>query len=265
MFSFIFSGLRDLIAGASRLSLVGALGWQDVRQRYRRSAIGPFWLTLSMGVMIASIGLVFGQILQSPIHEFFPYLSAGLILWMFMLNTICEGCAGFISSDAIIKQLPIPLPVHAYRVLWRNIIILAHNFVIFPLVLIIVQKPIGWIAFMSVPGFIVLLINLLWMALLLATICARYRDIPQIVASALQVMFYLTPIMWLPSMIPSKSGLLIVSINPVYHLIEIVRAPLMGANATQLNWIVAIGLAVAGWLVTLSVYGRYRRRIAYWL
>ncbi|MDQ2137357.1 ABC transporter permease [Alcaligenaceae bacterium A4P071] len=265
MFSFISGGVQDLVASTSRMPLVGALGWQDVRQRYRRSALGPFWLTLSMGVMIASIGIVFGQIFNSPIHEFFPYLSVGLILWMFMLNTISEGCAGFISSDAIIKQLPIPLPVHVYRLVWRNIIILAHNLIIFPLVLIIVQKPIGWIALMSIPGFVLLLINMLWVALLLSTICARYRDIPQIVASVMQVVFYLTPIMWLPSMIPNKSGALIVGLNPFYHLIEIVRAPLMGANATQLNWMVTIGIAVVGWLLTLSVYGRYRRRIAYWL
>jgi lipopolysaccharide transport system permease protein len=56
--------LSDIIAATRRYALVGMLGWQDVRQRYRRSALGPFWLTISMGVMIGTIGVVFGQIFK---------------------------------------------------------------------------------------------------------------------------------------------------------------------------------------------------------
>lgn len=262
---FIVNALADIATALKRYSLVGTLGWQDVRQRYRRSSLGPFWLTISMGVMIGTIGIVFGQIFKSPSDEFLPFLAIGLILWGFISAAITEGCTSFIAADAVIKQLPIPLAVHVFRQLWRNMIILAHNIVIFPLVLIAVGKPINMDAFLAIPGFLLLLVNLTWISLLLGVLCARYRDIPQIVSSLMQVVFYLTPIMWLPSLLPERAGTYMLTMNPFYHLLEIVRDPLLGHAPDAQNWLASLALAVVGWLVTLMLYGRYRRRIAYWL
>src|SRR5690606_16082622 len=167
-------------------SLVGMLGWQDVRQRYRRSSLGPFWLTVSMAVMIGTIGVVFGQIFNSPMTEFLPFLAAGIIFWGFISSVINEGCTSFIAAEGIIKQLPIPLFVHVLRMVWRNILILAHNIVIFPLTLLAVGKPLSWQAFISIPGFLLVVINLTWIALILSTLCTRYRDLPQMIGNLLQ-------------------------------------------------------------------------------
>src|SRR5438445_6358042 len=92
--SFAAVAIADITAAVKRYPLVGMLGWQDVRQRYRRSALGPFWLTISMGVMIGTIGLVFGQIFNSPMREFLPFLAIGMILWTFISSVVTEGCAG---------------------------------------------------------------------------------------------------------------------------------------------------------------------------
>ncbi|MDM2732973.1 ABC transporter permease [Citrobacter sp. Cy070] len=262
---FISPAFLDVTAAIKRYSLVGMLGWQDVRQRYRRSALGPFWLTISMGVMIGTIGIVFGQIFNSPMQEYLPFLAIGLILWGFVSSVVTEGCTGFIAAEGVIKQLPIPLFVHILRMIWRNILILAHNIVIFPLVLLAVGKPIGLIALIAIPGFLLALINLIWIALILAVICARYRDLPQIVSSILQVVFYLTPVMWMPSLLPQRAGLYLLDLNPVYHLLEIVRSPLLGQFPSATNWVISLLLALIGWCVAIIVYGRYKRRIAYWL
>ncbi|MNB58014.1 ABC-2 type transporter [compost metagenome] len=261
----ITAAFSDIFAASRRYSLVGMLGWQDVRQRYRRSALGPFWLTISMGVMIGTIGIVFGQIFNAPIKEFLPFLAAGMILWSFISTAINEGCTTFITAEGIIKQLPIPLFVHILRMIWRNILILAHNIVIFPIVLISVGKPIGLVAFLSIPGFVLVAINLAWVALLLSVLCARYRDLPQIIGSLLQIAFYLTPIMWMPNLIPQRAGLYLLDLNPIYHLIEVIRTPLLGGTPTMTNWLVSGALALTGWFLTLAIYGRYKRRIAYWL
>jgi len=257
--------LRDIVAAARRYPLVGMLGWQDVRQRYRRSTLGPFWLTISMGVMIGTIGVVFGQIFDAPMTDFLPFLAAGMIVWTFISSVIGEGCTGFISAEGIIKQLPIPLFVHVLRMIWRNVLILGHNLVIIPLVFLAVGKPLSVVAFISIPGFVLAAINLAWVALILAVLCARYRDLPQIVASALQVLFYLTPIIWMPSLLPQRAGLYLTDLNPIFHLLEIVRAPLLGQLPSMTNWMVSCGLALIGWGFTLAIYGRYKRRIAYWL
>lgn len=262
---FITIAVRDIAAAMGRGSLVRMLGWQDVRQRYRRSALGPFWLTISMGVMIGTIGIVFGQIFKTPMREFLPFLAAGMILWSFFSAVVIEGCTGFIAAEAIIKQLPIPLFVHILRMIWRNVIILGHNIVILPLVYLAVGRPVGFEALLAIPGLAVALLNLGWIALLLGVLCARYRDLPQIVASALQVIFYLTPIMWMPDHLPQRASMYLLDLNPVYHVLAVVRSPLLGVMPTALNWYASVGMAVVGWILAILMYGRYKRRIAFWL
>ena len=263
--SSVNNAVLDIIAASKRGSLVMTLGWNDVRQRYRRSALGPFWLTIGMAIMIGTMGIVFGQIFKAPLTEFLPFLAAGIILWSFISSIVSEGCTCFIASEHIIKQLPIPLFVHILRMMWRNILILGHNIVIFPLVLLVVGKPINSVAFISFIGFILLVINLTWIALFLGVICARYRDLPQIVGSILQVVFYLTPIMWMPDLLPYQTGLYLLDLNPVFHVLEIVRSPLLGQLPTMTNWLVSFAFAICGWVITLITYGQYKRRIAYWL
>lgn len=257
--------LNDIKRALARHSLVGILGWQDVRRRYRRSTLGPFWLTISMGVLISTIGIVFGQIFKSPMTEFLPFLSVGLILWSFISTVVTEGCSGFISAEQIIKQLPIPLFVHVLRLIWRNILILAHNIVILPFVFLLMGKSLTILAFLSIPGLILGVVNLAWISLILGVLCARYRDLPQMVTSIIPVFFYLTPIIWMPSLLPQRAGVYLLNLNPAYHLIETIRAPLLGQSPTALNWLVSLSLAVVGWGLALLVYGRYKGRIAYWL
>lgn len=158
-----------------------------------------------------------------------------------------------------------PLIVHVLRPIWRNVIILAHNFAIFPIVLFVMDRPVTETIWLALPGFLLLLLNLTWLSTALGVVCARYRDIPQIIASLMQVVFYLTPIMWLPNLLPERAGMYMLTFNPFFHLIEIVRAPLLGQLPSTQNWLAACGLAVFGWTLTLALYGRYRRRIAYWL
>lgn len=265
MIRFLKSGWGDVWASLKRCELAGVLGWQDIRQRYRRSSLGPFWLTISMGVLIGALGLVFGSLFSSPMREFLPFLTIGLILWTLITTSINEGCTGFTAAEAIIKQIRLPLFTHILRVLWRNLIIFGHNIVIFPLVLLVFLVPPRAAALLAVVGLALLLINLSWAALLLGVFCTRYRDVPQIVGNLLQVFFYLTPIIWMPKLIPQRASILLLDANPFYHLIEIVRAPLLGTYPSALNWLVAIVLALAGWGFTIVFYGRFRSRIAYWL
>lgn len=261
----ISAGSCDLRAALKRASLVARMGWQDVRQRYRRSVLGPFWLTISMAIMIGSIGLVFSQVFHTSLEVFLPFLAISLILWGFVSAVINEGCTGFIDAEGIIKQLPIPLFFHMLRLTWRNIIILLHNIVIVPVIFILVGKPLSWLAFVSILGLVVFILNILWTASILAIVCTRYRDFPQIVGSVLQVAFYVTPIIWMPSLAPEHAATYLLDINPLYHLLEIVRAPLLGQLPSATNWFFSIGMAVIGWFFTLVIYGKFRQRVPYWL
>ncbi|UOD49731.1 ABC transporter permease [Orrella daihaiensis] len=257
--------IRDVLSALKRADLAGTLGWQDVKQRYRRSKLGPFWLTISMGVLIAALGLVFGGIFKTPMREFLPFLATGIILWTYIATVINEGCTAFISSDAVIKQLPLPMFLHVMRVIWRNLVILAHNVVIIPLIFLLFLRPLDLMALLAIPGLVLSSLTLAWVALLAGVVCTRYRDLSQIVASVLQIAFYVTPIIWMPSLLSGRREFVFLDLNPFYHLIEIVRAPILGTAPTLTNWLVSLGMALIGWVFTLIVYARYKRRISYWL
>lgn len=258
-------GYKDVHLAICRYDLAGTLGWQDVKQRYRRSKLGPFWLTISMGVMIGALGLVFGGIFNTPMREFLPFLAIGIILWVYISTVINEGCTAFISSDAIIKQLPLPLFLHVMRVIWRNAVILAHNVVIIPVLFLVFLKPLELVAFLAIPGLLLSTLTLAWVALLAGVLCTRYRDLTQIVASVLQIAFYLTPIIWMPGLLSGRRSFFFLEMNPFYHLIEVVRAPLLGSAPTLTNWVVSAALALVGWIITLWLHGKYKNRISYWL
>lgn len=258
-------GLKDILEGTSQIRLPLYLAVSDIRQRYRRSSLGPFWITISTGVMISCIGVIFGGLFKSPMAEFLPFLTVGLILWGFISSTIVEATGVFVGAESIIRQLPIPLYSHVLRMVFRNIYIFAHNLIIYPIVCLIFQKAININCLLFLPGFLILTLNLMWISLLLGIICSRFRDLTQIVNSLLQVAFYMTPIIWMPSLLPARTKVMILDWNPFYHLMEIVRAPLLGATPTATNWLFCVLLLAVGWFVSIIFFNKYRNRIAYWL
>jgi homopolymeric O-antigen transport system permease protein len=256
--------VTDISAGLRSYRLAALLGWYDVKLRYRRSTLGPFWLTISMGVMIGAMALVFGQIFSQPLAEFLPFLCAGLIVWGFISAMLTEGCLSFISADYIIKELPLPLFSHVLRAYFRNVLILLHNIIILPIVLLSFGKGLPLTSLLGLVGFVLLSLNLLWMALFTSVLCTRYRDMPPIIANIVQIGFYLTPIIWPPHLLSGRASL-IVDLNPFAHIIAVVRAPLLGEMPTALNWTVTVAIAIVGWAITIVFYGYYKRRVAYWL
>ncbi len=241
------------------------MGWSDIRLRYRRSILGPWWLTIGMAINILIISLIFGKIFNISLGYYLPHVAIGIILWNFIVGCISEGCLSFISADAIIKQLPIPLQIHIFRVFWRNIVILGHSLLILPAVMIFSEYNTSWNLLYVVPGILIFLINILWVITILSILCTRYRDLPQIVSSILQVFFYVTPIMWLPQLLESRKYMSVLEFNPMFHLIQIVRNPLLGEAIPKASWLVTIFLALFGVIFSQILFLRYKKRIAFWL
>ncbi len=242
------------------------LAWQDIRQAYRRSAVGPFWLTIGMAVQIVTMGLVFGLIFKTDLQEYLPFLATSIIIWGLISSTINDGCMAFISAEAIIKQLRIPHFQHVFRVVWKNIITAGHNLIILPLVLIFFLVLPNWSILAIVPALLILILNLTWVVWLLGMMSARYRDMPPIVNSVVTIAFYITPIMWYPKLIENDSlAHLLLGLNPLYHWVQIVRLPILGQWPTIENWGLALLSAGIGWLITAIAYKKYRNMIAYWV
>lgn len=257
------AGLRDLSEGLKRWELWGTMGWYDVRQHYRRSVLGPLWLTLSMAVMVGALGFLYGGLFGYPLAEYLPYLALGLIFWTFISSFMLAGCTVFSGASAYILQVNVPLSIYVYRLLWRNLIILAHNALVYLAIVMIFGLWPGPAGLLLLPGLV--LVGLIGMAasFLLGVLSARFRDIPPIVASVVQIMFFLSPILWKPEQVPAKT--VIIGANPFYHLLAIVRQPLLGEVPALGSWLFTAGLAVAGILLAGFFFVRFRSRIAYWV
>jgi ABC-type polysaccharide/polyol phosphate export permease len=258
-----YSSIKDIVAGFKAWELWGHLAWIDIRKRYRRSVIGPFWLTLSLGVLVLTLGLLYGRLLKIPMREFMPHVALGFIGWQLMVEMINEGCSSFIRGAPLISQLSLPKSIHAYRLVWNKLLILGHNFIIYLIVVVVYSINPGWTALLAIPGLLIILLNGFWIALLFGLLSARFRDIPQIITSITRVAFFLTPIIWMPHMLPQRAVFL--DFNPFYHFLEIFRAPLLGQVPALEHWLVSLGILAVGSVITLLFYERYRWRIVYWL
>lgn len=255
----------DIYGAFCRYRLFLLLGFQDVRQRYQRSFLGPFWITLSMGVMISCIGVIFGTLFRSNNSEFLPFLAAGLILWTFILSCVTEGCSTFVSDSRMIQQISLPLGVYLFKVIWRNLIILGHNLLIIPLVIVMFGIPVHLNFLYFFPGLLLLTLNLIWVIMILSIICTRFRDMHQIVVSIMQVLFYLSPIIWSPSLLRETGRTVFLDINPIYYLLDIVRSPLVNESVEITSWTICGLIAIVGFSVAIPFYGKYKKRVPYWL
>ena len=255
--------LRDLKEGAARYPLWATLAWLDIRQRYRRSAIGPFWITISMGAMIAGLGFLYAGLFRQRTASYLPFLAAGLVVWGLISALVLDSCATFIGAEGTIKQIKAPLSVYVYRVVWRNLIVFAHYVWIYAIVALACGVQVGGATLLAVPGMLILVLNGVWVALLLGLLCARFRDIPQLVVNLVQVVFFITPIMWSADQLSDLA--VFADLNPFYHLIAIVREPLLGHAPAMAHWWTSLGITIAGFAVAFAFFARYRWRIAYWV
>lgn len=261
--------LRDLTDGFTvHRELWVELGWQDIKQRYRRSVIGPFWITIATGVTASALALLWSVLLHADIGKLLPQLTVGFILWSFIQNAIIDGSEVFIENEGLIKQLPAPLSVHVYRLVWRNLIFLAHNGIIYVVVIAIFPpEHWSWTQLSAIPGIALLVVNAGWVAIFFGILATRFRDISPLLTALVQLLFYVTPVVWTLDTVPGGNSerAQLVKLNPLYHYLEIVRAPLIGKPFEPMHWYVVGGCTVVGWLITLVLMRQFRSRVAYWV
>lgn len=254
---------RDLVNSFGRLGLSWSLAWHDVASRYRGSVLGPFWITLSMGLMVLGIGFLYASLFHLPLNEFLPYVALGIVFFGVMTGTVNEGCETFVMASGILSQTSLPMFTFVWRTVFRNLINLGHHLVIV----------VGMLAFygqwkvadvpLALAGVLLMLLNASWMSLLAAIASARFRDVPQIVISVMQFAIFMTPVFWLPSRFGEHQ--IFLDLNPFYHLLQAVRAPLLGQSVAGYSYVVLIVMALAGWAVTFVTFANTRRRLVHYL
>jgi ABC-type polysaccharide/polyol phosphate export permease len=240
------------------------LAWRDIKQRYKRTMLGPFWLTLSTGLMVGTLGLLWSQLWKVELATMLPFVSAGMIAWVLVTTLINEGCVAFTMHELTLQQLRFPYFVCVFRVLWRNLMVFFHNLLIQAAVIVWFGPAIGWPILLLVPGLLLVLVNAAWLIALLGLLCTRYRDVAQVIANILQIAMFVTPIFWFPEQAGS-ARVYFADGNIFFHVIELIREPLLGHVPPALSYVVLATTAVGGWLITVLIYPRYRSRIPFWV
>ncbi|WP_342359589.1 ABC transporter permease [Terrarubrum flagellatum] len=257
------SGIKDFLRGVRLAELWLAMGWHDIRQRYSRSVMGPFWVSISLGVFVIGLGLTYGALFRAPVRDYVPYVTVGMVVWTMIAAMVNEGCMTFISAASIVKQMPAPASVHALRVVWRSLIIFAHNAAVIVLMLLVLRVNPGWAALLAIPGLAVLLLNGVGFCVTLGILATRFRDVTPLVGNLIQMLLFVTPVLWRASDLGDRGAIALA--NPFFHLIELVRSPLLGAAPTLFSWQIALIFTALNLCAALFLYAHFRWRIPYWI
>jgi len=241
------------------------VAWQDIKQRYKRSFLGPFWITISTGLMIAAMGPLYSKLFAVNNFNYAQYIGLSFVFWTFISASINDACTVFINSEIYIKQVKLPFSGYVLKILFKNISFLMHNFLIV-IIILVIYKPLGYSQLFLFPfAFLIVFFNLFFLVLILGMLCARFRDVTQLVANIVQVLFFITPIMWKPEML-SQDAHLIIEMNPIYHLIEILRFTLVGSSSNiSVSFFYCVILLVLNAICSMILFSKYRSRIAYWV
>ena len=220
--------------------------------------------------MAVALGLLYSLLFQQELSYFLPHVTVGLIIWGFISGCVKEGSTVFIENEGLIKQLPSALSVHVYRLVWRQLLFLAHNMVIWVILVAVFRPDLGWDFFLAIPALALLVVNGVWVTMFFGIVATRYRDVAPLLDSRIQLVFYMTPIVWTTKTLEDQGGAVaerarIAELNPLYHYLEIVRAPLTGQPLDAYHWWIVLGCTVAGLLLALLAMRQWRSRVSYWV
>jgi lipopolysaccharide transport system permease protein len=259
--SRVSAAWQDVVEGVLHWPQWFTLGNLDIRLRFRRTGLGPFWSTLSFTLLAVALGLVYAKVLGEASRSYLPYVVVGLFVWTFAATVLQEACDSYVHAEHALKQVYFPRSTILYRLLWRNLALLGFNLATVIIVLIVCRVNITASLLLAPAGLALLVLNLAWMSLILALAAARFRAVARLVHTLMPITMLVSPIIWRPGAALRP----LARWNPVYHAVQLVRGPILGDPPPAGAWLGAAALAAAGFLVAFAIFARARSRLPYWL
>jgi ABC-type polysaccharide/polyol phosphate export permease len=255
--------IADLQGGLARYRAWITLALDDLNGRYSRTILGPFWSAISMGLLVVAFGFWSSAVFKKDISEQMIYLAAGLPVWTLISNTIVDAPSIFPRAQAFLLGYSLPASIHVHRAVVGQFIAFAHNLIIYVVAFAIFRPTFGWEFIYIIPGLLIVYVALTGLALGLSCLGARYRDLAPLLTAIVGALFVLTPIFWRVDTVIDAQW--IANYNPLYHLMEVIRAPLMGAAPSMLNWIAATSIAIVSLVAGGAIFVSFRAKLSYWI
>lgn len=255
--------VTDIRSGSRNVPTWRTLALQDMRVKYKRTFLGPLWITVHMLAYVLGIGLLYGRLFGLDTKTHLPSVACGMLLWTLMSGMITEGSTTFVNASTYIRSAAVPLSSFAFQTATRQVVTFLHSAVVIGLMLLALRTPVSAAAIWQVPAALVLVVvNGFFVVLWLGSATARFRDLQPLTATTMQLMMFVTPIFWSPSQL---EGSPLAYLNPLGWFVEAFRAPLLGQLVDPWVWLAALGLTAVNVAVGICVFGRSRGRIAYWV
>lgn len=259
--------MKDLDKKLTRLNhhwnMIIHLSWTEIRARYARSIIGPFWLVLTTAISVMGLGYIWSILFNLERSVFIPALTVGLVIWQFIATCVSEAPNCFTIYGSIIRNYSHPVWIYPTALVIKNLIIFLHNLVIVFFVMIIYPQDLEWQALIIFPAMLLIVIILTQIAIILSFVGARYKDFGSAVSALMSVAFFLSPVIFTPEQLGVKEYLM--WLNPFSYMIAIIRDPLTGRSSEGFVYFVTIFfILLASGLVYLFIK-RYSSRVPYWL
>jgi ABC-type polysaccharide/polyol phosphate export permease len=257
--------VRDVVRSARLWHIWTRLGVQDVRLKFRRSSLGPAWIFVNLAVLVLSIGFIYANLLGQDPQHFIPYLTIGLITWGYLTNSIVDGGNAFINSEGYIKQISLPIYVYIFRFFVSISLTTLITLCAFVIVAVIYPVPLTPGTLFVVPGLLIVMTASLLLITIFAHLNARFRDVAHMAAVGMQVLFYVTPVIFPAELLRGRRGLsYVIELNPMFHVLEVVRQPLLSGHPAEWHSYVAAGLVIVVLgAVATAVVAIYQRRIVF--
>lgn len=240
------------------------LGMQDILLRYRGSTLGPFWITLSTAVTICSMGFLYGVLFKIDRGVYLPHFATGMIAWSFISMIVTESTKIFIDSKPFLENIQLPCVLYVLRLIFRNVVVLAHNLPIYLVIMMVYQIHPNMNLLLFIPSLLVLCLNGIFYGTLISFISARFPDVGSIVVSILQVVFFITPIMWSPSALPEKFQFYLL-LNPFSYFVSLIRNPLLGISFSVNDLVGTAFVTFLGFIAFHYVSNKYSQRVIFWV
>jgi ABC-type polysaccharide/polyol phosphate export permease len=256
-------GVFDLLNGVRNVRGWSILAWDDLLARYRRTVLGPFWITLSHAFIIGGLAFWSSQVLGQDLAAQFVYIAAGLTVWVLISTSLADASNIFIRATNMITAYDLPASMHAFRFVLNQFLNFVHNLIVYVAAVVVTGMVLTPQMLLAIPGLAILAVAVVGWALLLGCIGARYRDVGPLVGAVTGSLMILTPIFWRKADIASAKWL--ADANPFFHLLEVVREPMLGKAPLLINWVVAGSFAGLSLLAGMLIFVLMRRNLSHWI
>jgi ABC-type polysaccharide/polyol phosphate export permease len=260
--------LRAMAADMQRAlrhrQFVWVLAKKDIFAGTHLTILGPVWLVLQPLLWILAMFYLVQPTLPNQKVNYQLYIAIGVILYSSVQTFITGGTQVFVREKGLILNVALPLSVFAFKNAARVVIEMLIMSPIILVTMIFYPPASGPAMFLAIPGLLILFVFGFGVTLALGTLSARFADVIYMTQALMRVMLFVTPVFWLPDLTRGPR-LLIANLNPLYHLLAVVRDPLMGKVPPLIHYQIAIPLALTAFVVGLLLFTRFRGRVPVWI